>query len=63
MQLNSSSLRRRDLSFLEITPGGLGEGERFLFMFWMGKVKAKVIPVTGHGGPQGCETSRLPHFL
>jgi hypothetical protein len=19
--------------------------------------------VTGHGGPQGCETSRLPHFL
>jgi hypothetical protein len=21
------------------------------------------IPVTGHGGPYGCETSRLPHFL
>jgi hypothetical protein len=20
-------------------------------------------PVTGRGGPQGCETSRLPHFL
>jgi hypothetical protein len=23
----------------------------------------KAIPVTGHGGPKGCETSRLPHFL
>jgi hypothetical protein len=23
----------------------------------------KAIPVTSHGGPQGCETSRLPHFL
>jgi hypothetical protein len=22
-----------------------------------------VIPVTGRGGPYGCETSRLPHFL
>jgi hypothetical protein len=22
-----------------------------------------VTPVTGRGGPQGCETSRLPHFL
>jgi hypothetical protein len=21
------------------------------------------MPVTGYGGPQGCETSRLPHFL
>jgi hypothetical protein len=25
--------------------------------------KGKVIPVTGRGGPQGCETSRLPQFL
>jgi hypothetical protein len=25
--------------------------------------KRKAIPVTGRGGPQGCETSRLPHFL
>jgi hypothetical protein len=25
--------------------------------------KVKAIPVTGCGGPQGCETSRLPHFL
>jgi hypothetical protein len=23
----------------------------------------KAIPVTGRGGPEGCETSRLPHFL
>jgi hypothetical protein len=26
-------------------------------------VKGKVIPVTGRGGTQCCETSRLPHFL
>jgi hypothetical protein len=26
-------------------------------------VNAKAIPVTGRGGPYGCETSRLPHFL
>jgi hypothetical protein len=25
--------------------------------------KGKVILVTGHGGPLGCATSRLPHFL
>jgi hypothetical protein len=25
--------------------------------------KSKAIPVTDCGGPQGCETSRLPHFL
>jgi hypothetical protein len=23
----------------------------------------KSISVRGHGGPQGCETSRMPHFL
>jgi hypothetical protein len=27
------------------------------------KVKSKSGPVTGRGGPQGCETSRLPRFL
>jgi hypothetical protein len=28
------------------------------------KIKnGKAIPVTGHGGPQGSETSRIPHFL
>jgi hypothetical protein len=26
-------------------------------------VKSKAIPVTGRVGPEGCETSRLPHFL
>jgi hypothetical protein len=25
--------------------------------------KNKTILVTGHGGPQGCETSKFPHFL
>jgi hypothetical protein len=25
--------------------------------------KGIAIPVTGRGGPYGCETSRLPHFL
>jgi hypothetical protein len=23
----------------------------------------KAVPVTGRGGPYGCETSRLPYFL
>jgi hypothetical protein len=27
------------------------------------KFKGKTIPVTDCGGPLGCETSRLPHFL
>jgi hypothetical protein len=30
---------------------------------WIVKSKGKVIPVTGRGGPWGCKTSRLPHFL
>jgi hypothetical protein len=25
--------------------------------------KGKAIPVTGRGGPYGCDTSRLPHLL
>jgi hypothetical protein len=25
--------------------------------------KGKAMPVTGRGGPQGCETSRVPHYL
>jgi hypothetical protein len=25
--------------------------------------KGKAIPLTGHEGPYGCETSRLPHYL
>jgi hypothetical protein len=31
--------------------------------FYKVKKKGKAIPVTGRGGPQGCETLRLPHFL
>jgi hypothetical protein len=27
------------------------------------KKPTKAIPVTGRGGPYGCEMSRLPHFL
>jgi hypothetical protein len=27
------------------------------------QIKGKAIPVTGRGGPQGSETSKLPHFL
>jgi hypothetical protein len=27
------------------------------------KEKDETIPITGRGGPQGVETSRLPHFL
>jgi hypothetical protein len=26
-------------------------------------IKGKAIPVTGRGGPWGCETPRLPHIL
>jgi hypothetical protein len=26
------------------------------------KQNGKAIPITGCGGPQGCETLRLPHF-
>jgi hypothetical protein len=25
--------------------------------------KSKAVPVTGHGGPEGCERSRLSHLL
>jgi hypothetical protein len=33
------------------------------FFCYKGKKKGKDIPVTGREGPEGCETSRLPHFL
>jgi hypothetical protein len=26
-------------------------------------IVSKDIPVTGHGGPKGCERLRLPHYL
>jgi hypothetical protein len=34
-----------------------------LFILMKVKKKGKAISVTGRGGPYGCETSRLPHFL
>jgi hypothetical protein len=38
---------------------------KFLFSVsvLMSKRKAKALPVTGREGPEGCETSRHPHFL
>jgi hypothetical protein len=37
--------------------------EKIAYIYnYSGKV-SKTNPVTGHGGPQGCETSRIPHFL
>jgi hypothetical protein len=32
-------------------------------MGWLSFQSQKPIPVTGLGGPEGCETSRLLHFL
>jgi hypothetical protein len=32
-------------------------------LFWMTREKKIDIPVIGREGPQGWETSRLPHFL
>jgi hypothetical protein len=40
-----------------------GESLKFQRDIGKKKVKSKAIPVTGHEGPQGCEMSRLPHFL
>jgi hypothetical protein len=33
-----------------------------MYVMYNSKV-SKDIPVTGHGGPQGCERLRLPHYL
>jgi hypothetical protein len=36
----------------------------YIYIFiYIYKAKGKAIPVTGRGGPLGCETSRPPHFL
>jgi hypothetical protein len=32
-------------------------------VWYMTLYKGKAISVTGLGGPYGCETSRLPHFV
>jgi hypothetical protein len=49
-------LRQPREAAVNITPPDLSTGQKK-------KKKAKVISVTGREGPQGCETSRLPHFL
>jgi hypothetical protein len=35
----------------------------YIYIYIYIYIKDKAIPVTGRGGPQGCETSRIPHFL
>jgi hypothetical protein len=35
----------------------------FVTQLYLFCCKGKAIPLTGSGGPQGCETSRLTHFL
>jgi hypothetical protein len=34
-----------------------------MYVTHMVRGKGKAIPLTGHEGPQGCETSRLSHVL
>jgi hypothetical protein len=41
----------------------LGNGNKVRVYDFVVYIKSKAIPVTGHGGPWGCKTSRLPHFL
>jgi hypothetical protein len=53
---NLTSSVVRVLNYLSITSLSHFWGE---YMYKRGKA----IPVTGRGGPQGCETSMLPHFL
>jgi hypothetical protein len=38
--------------------------ERICVAYTLGYIhRGKAIPVTGSGGPLGCEMSRIPHFL
>jgi hypothetical protein len=37
--------------------------QRYLRVISTGGGGKKAIPVTGRGGPYGCKTSKLPHFL
>jgi hypothetical protein len=39
-----------------------GDMQRYICGFDVDNKKGKAIPVTGRGGPTGCEMSRLPHF-
>jgi hypothetical protein len=38
-------------------------GRNLSFSFTYQLVKGTAVPVTDREGPQGCETSKLPHFL
>jgi hypothetical protein len=35
----------------------------FSLLYYSEDIKGEAISVTGRGGPYGCETSRLPHFV
>jgi hypothetical protein len=41
----------------------MNDDAHFLLMRLVKVKKGKAIPVTDRGGPESCETSRLPHFL
>jgi hypothetical protein len=45
----------------EVTVSSLDSAHDFFHL--QAQSKTKAIPVKGREGPQGCETSRLPHFL
>jgi hypothetical protein len=47
---------REKIIFLRNVRKALGLGR----VLWINDL---VIPVTGHGGPSGCETLRVPHYL
>jgi hypothetical protein len=58
--------------FMTISIAGLYYVEgRVIYEQWISKnlegsghrIKSKAVPVTGHGDPYNCETSRLPRFL
>jgi hypothetical protein len=42
---------------------GVSPRKHLVRMYLRVKTKGKINPVTGRGGPQGYETSRIPHFL
>jgi hypothetical protein len=52
MPFNSNSS-----NFIPLNFPGVAKWKQFMF------TSTHAIPVTGPKGPQGCEVSRLPHFL
>jgi hypothetical protein len=52
------------IRFMNEVPTVLSPLETSSFDYYqLSKKKVYAIPVTGHGGPYGCEKSRLPYFL